>query len=747
METKRCLRCHKLLRAEAQVCSRCGGHEFSRATQTKQKTRAVLIQESSAHTSHPPASPHRAGHYSGLHPEDQPYQSSFLPAQRPPASVQPVLDVINDEPGQEEEEIVSYPTRVAAPETPLPIMLSNPAPQRRVAELSPLPQPRPQRGASFSTKKLEPQLVEPAAPLPRQAAGGPITPAPPVPRRRKRRSAVPLLLITSGFLFLVATSILVFLLFNTRPQTQLKPVLFVEPTGALRAGDILLMSGSRFLPGAPVRFTYDAHLPVLDANGHQLVVNAYATGTFSVQITIPTDWAEGNHVIYATDQQNDSASAIITIAAPLSSPPRLQLANAHLDFGEDSAGTVAHKMLTLVNTGGGQIHWRASSDSSSWLTVQPGSGTFAGKALVTITVNRGSLAPQAYSGHILFSQQDAAAISLTVTMAVNPASANLVLSAAALTFNGTSASNPANQPITIQNTGGQPLNWNASLSVSGGGNWLSLSPMSGQLAAGAQAAIAVGASSIGLGVGTYSGTVTFSYAGASSTPVSITLIVSPPPVAAISVRPASLAFNAIQGQNPLPQSFTITDSGNAPLNWSIVPDGNGQAYTPVSQSRGTLAPSKSIVITVSPTISSLSASVVNAQLMVVDTDSGTPVKSQPVKIAVTIVNQAVINVSVNAMSFSHDSVVTVSTALLILTNTGSAPLNWAITIQNGSPVSWLSVDIASGTLGPGTTDLVNVTVDSSHLSPGTFVATLRVSDTDAGTPVAPQTITVTVVVT
>lgn len=32
METKRCQRCHKLLRSDAQVCSRCGGYDFMRVT-------------------------------------------------------------------------------------------------------------------------------------------------------------------------------------------------------------------------------------------------------------------------------------------------------------------------------------------------------------------------------------------------------------------------------------------------------------------------------------------------------------------------------------------------------------------------------------------------------------------------------------------------------------------------------------------------------------------------------------------
>src|SRR5437764_5812654 len=73
MNTKRCVNCGKLSRADTEYCSRCG-HNFSMQRPAR----------SSAKISTPPASPHRAGHYSGLHPEDQPYQSTFMAVLRPP---------------------------------------------------------------------------------------------------------------------------------------------------------------------------------------------------------------------------------------------------------------------------------------------------------------------------------------------------------------------------------------------------------------------------------------------------------------------------------------------------------------------------------------------------------------------------------------------------------------------------------------------------------------------------------------
>src|SRR5438094_6510439 len=96
MQTKRCANCHKLSRAEAVTCSRCGqsfaGNTIRVSTRSALTApsgkRSAVVERSALRTRRrtiPPASPHRAGHYSGLHPEDQPYQSSMIAVQRPPA--------------------------------------------------------------------------------------------------------------------------------------------------------------------------------------------------------------------------------------------------------------------------------------------------------------------------------------------------------------------------------------------------------------------------------------------------------------------------------------------------------------------------------------------------------------------------------------------------------------------------------------------------------------------------------------
>src|SRR5215470_15760052 len=146
MDTRRCLRCHKLLRADAQRCSLCG-YVFSQAPvrrNNKATTNGAGHSTSDSFPSNAPASPHRAGHFSGLHPEDQPYQSSFMPILRPPAITRRLTDQATEDvlepvaassaPSQEtiEEEQQRAPKRYMASPVPVPMQL----PQRSVDTLA-----------------------------------------------------------------------------------------------------------------------------------------------------------------------------------------------------------------------------------------------------------------------------------------------------------------------------------------------------------------------------------------------------------------------------------------------------------------------------------------------------------------------------------------------------------------------------------------------------------------------------------
>src|SRR5438105_259343 len=244
METKRCQRCHKLLRAEAQVCSRCGGHDFARAaaTRSRQTVRLTTRPDDASFPSNPPASRHRAGHYSGLHPEDQPYQSSFLPVQRPPVSMPYTIVEEPEEfsPVTVEDEGDLMPVgEVDFATLPEPELFEeSPATKRQIAAFTPLPPPRQQRGPQAypaSPIPMSPQesmeVYQPMSPVP--AAPPVYEPLPitlqPEPRQRGLRGGIiPILLLLSCFVFLVATSILAFLLFSNKPMPALVQMLNAE---------------------------------------------------------------------------------------------------------------------------------------------------------------------------------------------------------------------------------------------------------------------------------------------------------------------------------------------------------------------------------------------------------------------------------------------------------------------------------------------------------------------------------------
>jgi len=332
--------------------------------------------------------------------------------------------------------------------------------------------------------------------------------------------------------------------------------------------------------------------------------------------------------------------------------PQLQLSATYIDF--DSENT--QQVLTLTNTGGQHVNWRAVVDSS-WLSISRAYDTFAKQETVTISVHRNNLAIQAYTGYINFFYQGTyIPVTLKVTMSVTGQSATVT---------------PSPTPIP---------------------------------------------------------TVVFT------------------PIPAMAISTSTLTFNAIQGNNPAQQAFTLSNPGNAALNWAITGDANANSLLSISPKSGNLASGGSTPITVIPNVGSSKAGVINATLIIQDTDTGTTVKSQQVAVKITISNQAFISVTPPSISCKLSSTVTTSSYPLYITNTGSAALDWTLLSQ--SLPSWISIDNTSGQqLLPTYTAFVNVACNNPGLQAGTYTYTLVVSDTDAKSPVAPQNVLITLTVT
>jgi len=131
----------------------------------------------------------------------------------------------------------------------------------------------------------------------------------------------------------------------------------------------------------------------------------------------------------------------------------------------------------------------------------------------TITVKATNIAGDGVPGNADTTDQDFAlvaynangSVSTTPTIGVSPTS---------LSFTATAGgANPANQTISITNTGGGTLNWTASDNQT----WLTLSPASGT----APSTLTASVSTTGLAAGTYNATITITATGATNSPLSV----------------------------------------------------------------------------------------------------------------------------------------------------------------------------------------------------------------------------------
>ncbi|HKQ78996.1 MAG TPA: S8 family serine peptidase [Blastocatellia bacterium] len=131
----------------------------------------------------------------------------------------------------------------------------------------------------------------------------------------------------------------------------------------------------------------------------------------------------------------------------------------------------------------------------------------------TVTVRAANIAGDGVPGNADTTDQDFALVIYNGTSAPPP-QPTIGVNPASLSFTATAGgSNPANQTISITNTGGGTLNWTASDNAP----WLTVSPASGTAPSTLTASVNIS----GLAAGTYSGTITISATGGANTPVSV----------------------------------------------------------------------------------------------------------------------------------------------------------------------------------------------------------------------------------
>jgi Viral BACON domain len=552
METKRCTYCHKLHRVESRACSRCG-----RPFERKRSKGGRSWHSSVSLYSLPAASPHHVGHYSGLHPEDQPYQSNKMVT--PQRFLQEML---------EKEALQQEPKHIV-----LPGVHGDDAEERYI-EVSQIPT-RPQIPSRQSRQQLASDNTLPENLETQETDVG--------DRSRPQ--------ISRPFMQDVLPA--------TQPsvESEAGPTSMTEPDPQSPLEDSLfsIADDTALLPEDLPPYMQEAlHTRLWPSRIMFAVLVVVCFCMLLLTSTSVLALLRNRTDLHTPPKVPPRTPNIPTIVSAL---PHLQLSTTQVTFGSSASGVVSSQTITLKNSGGGQVVWQENSDKS-WLTTSPKSGTFANSEDIQITINRGAMTSGDYTGHVAFllqGQENTPAV-LNVTMTVAPTPAQLSISTTSLSYSTVQGQIPESQVIAINNMGEQALHWDATT----GAPWLTLSLYHGVIAAGMSQPLTVSVASQNLPIGTYRGLISFT--GDAHAQVEVSLTVVPP--GHLTITPSSLTLTAQQTS----QTLSLQNSGGLSLDWTLKSstDDNGNSLS-ATPSSGTLAPGASITVTVHADSTSLSA--------------------------------------------------------------------------------------------------------------------------------------------
>lgn len=448
--------------------------------------------------------------------------------------------------------------------------------------------------------------------------------------------------------------------------------------------------------------------------------------------------------------QNGSSPIVVTVTMTVNpQPAALVLSTAALTFSTTTGQAAPPaQAVTLSNNGGQTLNWSSNvstTDGANWLALSARSGSIepGQNQSMLVSVLPGALAAGQYQGAINFTGGANAQVSITlIVIAPNVvAPGNLIVSLSSLTFTATAGQSAAPKPILLQNTGGSNVNWTATLTTTDKGKWLSSNVVSGTISPAATTTVNITANASALAAASYQGTITFT-TGTISKDVSVVFTVIPQPQPAIGVPVTPLNFSTYKGQNPAPQTFTVSNPGTAALNWIATEDGNGATFAPVTPTHGLIAPGGNVVLTVTPNMASITtAGVQTTTITIADSDAGTTVPSQKIVVSITVLDQPNMVLQSTALNLTLSAGLASTSTLFTISNTGSQDLNWTITPD--AAASWLTFNATSGTVAAGGSQTIEVLCTAGQLTAGTYTASFTAGDSDTGTPVKTQTVQVT----
>lgn len=276
---------------------------------------------------------------------------------------------------------------------------------------------------------------------------------------------------------------------------------------------------------------------------------------------------QGQVTVTATGAVGSPASFPVTLQLSAVRPSILLSTNS-LSFAARQGCPSPDANAVAVTNPGGALSWTATTSTTTggpWLGALPASAT--GEAALVVRANTVGLSAGTYSGKVEVAAGGASNSpqNIAVQLQVGPAPSFLP-GPATLNFTTQPGVDPPAQRFSIDGLNECGVSWTATITEITGGNWLVLSPASGNGSASISAII----NAAGLAPGAYSAVVVIVAPGAANSPqtVRVRLILAPAGAALIAPDPPALSFAANSGSSPASQAFVIANAGSGPLAWT-----------------------------------------------------------------------------------------------------------------------------------------------------------------------------------
>ena len=334
--------------------------------------------------------------------------------------------------------------------------------------------------------------------------------------------------------------------------------------------------------------TFTPSMFTVAPNGSQTVTVTFPSsveGTFSGNITISSN-------------DPDRATQTLSVSVIVQPPPAPAIAvqQTAVNFGTIEAGQTGQRTIAIMNTGTAPLEITGIESDVSGLSFSPSTFTLAPNGSQTVTVTFPSSVEGTFSGNITISSNDpnSGTSTLSVSIIVQPLPVPVIaVQQTAVNFGAIEAGQTGQQTITVQNTGTADLVITGIESdVSGltfDTTMFTLEPD------GSQTVTITFPSST---EGTFSGNITISSNDPNSATqtLSVSVIVQAAPAPVLVVGAPAIDFGSIDAEKTAQQTFTITNTGTAPLEITgIESDVSGLTFEP---SVFTLAPEGSQTVTI-----------------------------------------------------------------------------------------------------------------------------------------------------